>query len=91
MAVYLIRWFSGVVAFRQAASRGQASKRAEKEAGRPVEVRLLDADDIAKLTRQGHPLPVAARRRLEAHRARQKAARTRPTRKGSGKSTSACR
>lgn len=75
MAVYLIRWFSGVVVIRQAKSREQASKRAEKEAGKPVEVRLLDADGIAELTRQGHPLPVAARRLLQGHRERQKAKR----------------
>ena len=75
MAVYLIRWFSGVVAFRQAATREQASKRAEREAGRPVEVRLLDPASIAELTREGHPLPVAARRLLEDHRARKRGKR----------------
>lgn len=85
MAVYLIRWFSGVVVIRQAKSRDQASKRAEKEAGKPVEVRLLDPASIAELTREGHPLPVAARRLLEDHRARQKARRKkRPARAPSG-------
>lgn len=85
MAVYLIRWFSGVVVVRQAKSRDQASKRAEKEAGKPVEVRLLDHDGIAELSREGHPLPVAARRLLEDHRARQKAKRKkRPARAPAG-------
>lgn len=85
VAVYLIRWFSGVVVVRQATSSHKASQQAEKEAGKPVEVRRLDPDDIAQLTLQGTPLPLAARRQLEAHRARQKVKRKkRPARAPEG-------